>query len=78
MINCTISSATQTKKYGNLTSVTLPASLGQAQILPGHAEAFILLNGGIVILRQSDGQKQSVQISKGGCHVKDNEVMIIL
>jgi F0F1-type ATP synthase epsilon subunit len=76
MLTCTIISPQKSKVYKNVPSIAVPASWGQAQILPGHAEAFLLLNKGTVIL--SRAEQETIQISSGECYVKDNSVKIVL
>ncbi len=78
MINCTITSPKITKVYKDVQSITLPATSGQMQILPGHAESFIFLQEGSILLQQLNKEDEIVQNSDGECHVKDNEVVIIL
>ena len=78
MIVCKITSPKQTVTYKDIQSITFPALSGQIQILPGHAEAFILLQEGDVILQRSDKKSEVVQITSGECHVKDNVATVIL
>lgn len=85
MITCSITSPDKTTVYEKVVSVTLPAFLGQMQILPGHTEAFVLLKEGEVVVRQMDkskekeGDKDNVtHVAGGECYVKDDKVTIIL
>jgi len=77
MITCIVTSAEKTKRCGGLRSVILPAYWGRAQILPDHAESFIILKKGDVVL-ESPEKKEIVQIEGGECYVKDNAVLVIL
>lgn len=78
MINCTITSPTKTISYNKLQSITLPASLGQMQILPGHAESFILLQKGNIVLERPDKSSEVIQIVAGECYVKNDAMVVIL
>lgn len=78
MINCTITSLKKTKLYKNVQSITLPASSGQMQILPDHAESFILLKQGNLTLQSPSKQEEIIQIQSGSCYIKDNAVTVIL
>ncbi len=85
MITCLITSPDKTTVYEKVASVTLPASWGQMQILPGHSEAFVLLTEGNVVIRQIDKNKEGeadkdnvTRVKGGECYVKDNKVTIIL
>ena len=78
MINCTITSTKETKVYQNVQSIILPAYSGQLQLLPGHTEAFILLQTGKIILKRVHKQDELVQITKGECYAKNDLVSIIL
>ncbi len=78
MISCTITSPKETTVYKNVHSVTLPAFYGQMQILPGHAESFILLKEGSISLQQSGKEDEVIQNINGECYVKDDVVTVIL
>lgn len=78
MINCTITSPEKTTTYKNIQSIVLPAFSGQIQILPDHAESFVLLQQGNISLHQLNKGSEVIQIMNGECHIKDNVVMIIL
>jgi F-type H+-transporting ATPase subunit epsilon len=78
LISCLITSPKTTRVYEKVRSVTLPAFAGQMQILPRHAEAFVLLKEGQVVLRRPGKQGETVAIAGGACHVKGDRVVIIL
>ncbi len=78
MINCTITTAKGTKRYSGLRSVLLPASSGQIEILPGHAESFLLLAKGDIILNSKTGGKEKRPIEGAGCYMQNDELMIVL
>ena len=77
MINCTITSPEKTTRYGKLSGITLPAASGQAQILPGHAETFMLVKKGNIVLRQP-GQKEVMQIPSAVFYIKNNKAVFVL
>ena len=78
MIDCTITSSAKTVVYKNVQSITLPAHSGQMQILPGHAESFVILQKGNISLRQLNKESEIIQNMRGECHIKDDVVTIIL
>ncbi len=79
MLTCFIFSPDSTKKYDNLRGVSLPALKGQMQVLSNHAESFILLKQGKIVLYKKNGNKKELQIdNEGGCYVTNNKVNIIL
>ena len=78
MLDCKIISPTKAKFFKELKSITLPAWHEQAQILPSHAEAFILLKKGQIALELADGSKRFVEIQKGGFYIKDDQAVVIL
>ena len=79
MLKCTITSKEGTKDYKNLKSVLLPGLVGQIQILPGHAETFVLLKSGhVVLLNAESGLEEKIQISDGECTVRKDNITIIL
>ncbi|HHE76430.1 MAG TPA: hypothetical protein ENL27_00355 [Candidatus Parcubacteria bacterium] len=79
MLSCTISSLKKTVQYYHVNSVVLPAVRGQMQILPGHAETFVLLKKGTIVIEKEDaGGKEQLEIKEGQCYIKDNHLLIIL
>jgi len=78
MLVCTITSPANTETYKNLKSVTLPAFSGHAQILPGHAESFLILKKGDISLKQENDQNKKIQIDGGECHIKNDTIAVIL
>lgn len=78
MLHCTITSPKETKHYTNVQSVILPAFSGQAQILPGHAESFLLLEQGNIVLRYSNRQIKTVHIPAGECYATNEAVVVVL
>lgn len=78
MMTCVITSPEKTLTYGNLSAVSLPAFAGRMQVLPEHAESFVLLREGEIILRKTDGKKESARIPGGECYIKGDRVSVIL
>jgi F0F1-type ATP synthase epsilon subunit len=77
MIECVVASPEQTKIYKNLRSVTLPGFKGQMQVLGSHAETFVLLREGQVVLEQAK-QRKSFRLKGGFSHIRDDRVVIVL
>ncbi len=77
MLNCTITSAEHTEKYPGLRAVAVPAFSGRLQMLPGHAESFVLLVAGEIVMDSPQGVK-TVAVDGGACHVKNDEVTVVL
>lgn len=78
MIDCVITSPEKTTSYKDVQSVTLPTLSGQIQILPEHAESFVLLQEGNISLQQSNKENEVIPNTKGECYIKDNVVTVIL
>ncbi len=77
MLTCTITSSAKTTVYENVKSITLPAYYGETEILPGHAEAFILLKEGDIVI-ELPGKNERIKIEGGEFYVKDDKTIIIL
>lgn len=77
-MNCVIVSSKKIMKHSELQGITLPAYFGEMEVLPGHAESFISLEEGEVIFKKTDGQSENVKIKEGECHIKNNNIIIIL
>ncbi len=77
ILDCTVLSKQGATNYDKLRSVTIPAFSGEMQVLPKHAEAFILLKKGDIVL-QAVEDKKIIVVSEGCCYVKNNHIVIIL
>ncbi len=79
MITCKITSSSENKVYDNLKSILIPISSGNMEILTGHAESFILVSEGNIVLRFFDvnNNKIIIKSKNGECHIKNNKVVII-
>lgn len=78
MLSCIVTSANEMVRYDKVHSVTVPSVSGSAQILPGHAEAFIALTKGNITLNISQRPREVMAIIRGECYVRDSAVVIIL
>ena len=61
---------------GEVVSVLVPGTMGQFEILTGHAPVISSLENGIVEYAVSDGTKEKLQISGGFVSVQQNEVSL--
>ena len=77
-MKCVVTSAEKTTTYKGLLSVSLPAASGLMQVLPGHAESFVAVNGGSVILKGGDDRIETLTIGKSECHIRDDVVTIVI
>ena len=62
---------------GEISSATLPGSLGQMTILPGHTSLVSSLCAGLLKINSSNGV-QEFELGKGLVEVKDNEVTVLV
>jgi len=74
-MRCRIIFQHKKEEFPKVTSVVLPAFAGEMEVLPGHAEAFIKLRAGTVVLRNRT--ENSIDISSGVCYINNDEVLII-
>jgi len=75
---CIITSPKKTMQYNNIQSVLLPAFSGEMQVLPRHAEAFVILKKGNVVLKQEGEKKKIINIDNAQCYVRKGQIVIIL
>ena len=75
-MECLVVSSNQAKQWKNVSRITLPAIRGEAKILPGHAESFIQLKAGKLILKNQ--KEENFPISHGICYVRQDKVLIII
>lgn len=66
------------KSFAELKSIILPAFAGELQVLPGHAESFIMLKQGEIILQGQGKIIHRLPIKTGVGHIQDDLVKIIL
>lgn len=78
MLTCRIVSPQRTQYVERLTKITIPAYRGEMQILTGHAETFVSVLPGDVVLHEAAGSVDRIPILGGQCHVSGNAVVIIL
>ena len=78
MLGCVVTSADETVHYDQVRSVTVPSVSGQAQILSGHAETFMVLKKGDVRLEKSNQSREVISIVQGECYVRNDKVVIVL
>lgn len=75
-MECLVVSSREEKKWENIKSLLLPALQGEAEILPGHAESFIQLKPGVLVLRGST--EETLPVTGGICYVHDNKVLVVI
>lgn len=75
-MQCLIVSSESKQEFRKIKSITLPAFSGELQILPGHAESFIILRQGEIILESNT--VQNLPVKDGVCNVENDIVTIIL
>ena len=74
-----ISSPTKNTEYHNIKKVTLPATSGKLQILPQHAETFLLLEKGLISFTNSKKNIQKINLeSQAQCYIKDDKIVILI
>ncbi|MFI5452360.1 ATP synthase F1 subunit epsilon [Pedobacter sp. UC225_61] len=61
---------------GDVTSVTVPGTLGSFQILKGHAPIISTLEDGLVIIKDSNGEN-TFNIKGGVVEVLDNKIIVL-
>ncbi|MFD0941989.1 ATP synthase F1 subunit epsilon [Pedobacter boryungensis] len=61
---------------GDVTSVTVPGTLGSFQILRGHAPIISTLEDGLVIIKGNAGE-QNFNIKGGVVEVLDNKIIVL-
>ena len=75
-MQCSIISTESKRRFVKVQGITLPAYSGELQILPSHAESFIVLRSGNIVLENE--KTNTIPIEAGICGVKDDVVTIIL
>lgn len=79
VLDCLARSTDGLQFQGPARSVTLPTANGQVQVMPGHAEAFIVMTAGRLVFEGFGGQPdRSLAIRSGTLLVKDNQVTVLV
>ena len=77
-MKCKIVSQQTKQEFQNIISVTLPGLKGEMQVLPGHAEGLINLQGGEIVLKNNKNEETHLPLPNNSvCHIHNNEVLII-
>ena len=63
---------------GAATSVVLPSSQGELEILPGHQALLALIGHGTVIVTQPDGTRVYFVVDPGYVEVADDKVVLLV
>jgi F0F1-type ATP synthase epsilon subunit len=61
----------------NLTSITLPTTAGEIEVLEDHAELFCILQEGSVTCTDHQQLKTVIPVSNGLVYMNNNEVTIL-
>ncbi len=77
MLECRLIYPEKIKIYKNLKSITLPSILGEMEVLIDHAQSFVLLKRGTIVLTTVGDRKIKIPVKEGGVYIKDNKVKII-
>ena len=75
--SCIIRSTDAAIFSGRAKSVTLPTVSGEVQVLSAHADAFIALIAGTVVVEAEDGSKQSFALRGGVFRMKDDVATLV-
>jgi len=76
MLNCQLVSFKNREEIKFVRSLTLPAFNGEVQILPRHAECFLLLKSGKVLINTGE-ETREFQIKSGFCFLRNDQVIIL-
>ncbi len=76
-MNCQIVSPQRKKTYKRVKGISLPTPTGMVQILPSHAEMFVSLQAGEIVLKLPD-KEEVINIKEGVCYFKDNWCYVVL
>lgn len=77
-MNLTILTPEKEVFNGKITSVRVPGTSGQFEILRGHAAIVSSLTEGEVRVIEADGQKREYKISRGFIEVINDEVSLLV
>ena len=73
-MQCVIISPKDKEKYDSVDGVTLPAAGGEMEVRPGHAEMFVRLREGAVVVEGA--KERSVPVTNGVCFIRDDNVLL--
>lgn len=78
MIECQVLTTNKKLFSDRIRSISVPAVRGQMQILPDHAESFVLLQEGELELVTKQGKLKTIKIEEGLLHIQNNRLVILL
>lgn len=77
-MNITILTPESAIFQGPITSVKVPGTKGQFQVLKNHAPIVSSLEAGKVVVKKEDGSELSFGIEKGFIEVINNEISLLV
>ncbi len=77
-LQCMIIAPDSTIFSGPVRELTVSDRSGSLQILPRHAEMFMAVAPGEIVLRRPDGSPLSLSVSGGVLHFKDDVATVVL
>lgn len=77
MLKCVASNSQRTVNYNEVLSVLLKTVNGEFQILPDYAEAFIILQDALIVIKQLNKKEKILENIQGLCYIKDNVVTLV-
>lgn len=77
MSTLTVITPEEVNTYDEVESVTVPAAGGEMEILSNHAESFLTLQAGSVVIRLRDKKKITVPVSECIAHIDQDRIVIV-
>jgi len=77
-LRCTVADGGRTLFTGETTDVVLPGAAGVVEVLPGHAECFVALGKGEIVIAVGEDEEEVHQANGGVAHVRDDRVVVLL
>ncbi len=78
LIDCTVIAPDALRFQGPVRCLTVSDSRGRLQLWPLHAETFVALRPGDIVLRRPDGTDFAIPAAGGVLHLKDDVAKIVL
>ena len=78
VLECQILTEKKVLFSGQSQYITLPAANGMMQVLPGHAESFVVLQAGEIVVVTKIGKVRSFTVPGGLGYVRDDQVVVLI
>lgn len=78
MLHCMVAEGGRTLFSGETGDVVLPGVNGVVEVLPSHAECFVALGKGEIVVAVGEDEEEAYPVDGGVAHVRGDRLVVLL